>query len=168
MTSTTPDPEARRTSQFSPYLESLDLSPLAWDRVERVIEFYTKVAQIEPVFLFVSEHLEQNQRRVFDSVWIVGENAICEAKNFIAEDDFDCIPLRSRIEYWEVLCENFSWTLNTTDAKSRFTVHINFGGRMSATLRATSENCVRLTELLKTYIIPNLYEKCPREGGRSG
>lgn len=162
MTSTTPAPEASRTSQFIPYLESLDLSQLAWDRVERAIEFYSKVVQIEPVFLFVSEHLDQNRQRVFDSVWIVGEDAMCEAKNFIANDDFDCVSLRNRIEHWEVQSKDFSWSLNAGNANSRFTVHIHFRGSVSATLRATSENCIRLAELLKTYIVPNLYREAPR------
>ena len=151
----TPDPYAHLKSENGKYLSSLDFTGPLRDRVQRVIKFYSEIAEIKPSFLFVSEYW-QGEQRVFDSVWLFNEDTACEAKKFIGEDNFDCVPLRNRIYGWQAKSKNFDWYSNSVKNSSRFTVDVRFDENVGGTFQASGDNCLRLIELLKTYNVPNL------------
>ena len=138
---------------WSDYLRALGFTEPLMERAEIVVRFYTEIVQIDPAFLFVSEYRDET-RRVFDSLWLCNEGTISEAKKFATENHFDCIRLRKRIDGWEVRTTNFDWVSPKED--SRLTVNIQLGLGIAGKLQASSDNCARLVEMLKTYIVPNL------------
>ena len=156
----TPDPDAHLKSEHGRYLSSLDFTGPLRDRVQRAINFYTEIAEIKPSFLFVSEYWD-NENRVFDSLWLFSQDSVCEAKRFIGQDYFDCIPLGNRVNYWEAKFKDFDWNSKTPRDSSRFTVHVTFDGGVSGTLQASGNNCLRLVEVLRTFIVPNLNNNTP-------
>ena len=80
--------------------------------------------------------------------------AISEAKKFATENRFDCIRLRKRIDGWEARTTDFDWV--SPKEGSRLTVNIQLGPGIAGKLQASSDNCAKLVEMLKTYIVPNL------------
>ena len=117
-----------------------------------IANWKTKARQ-QPAFLFVSEYRDET-RRVFDSLWLCNEGTISEAKKFATENRFDCIRLRKRIDGWEVRTTDFDWV--SPKEGSRLTVNIQLGPGIAGKLQASSDNCAKLVEMLKTYIVPNL------------
>ena len=89
-------------------------------------------------------------RRVFDSLWLCNEGTISEAKKFATENRFDCIRLRKRIDGWEARTTDFDWV--SAKEGSRLTVNIQLGPGIAGKLQASSDNCAKLVEMLKTYI----------------
>ena len=138
---------------WSDYLRALGFTEPLMERAEIVVRFYTEIVQIEPAFLFVSEYRDET-RRVFDSLWLYNEGTISEAKKFATENRFDCIRLRKRIDGWEVRTTDFDWV--SPKEGSRLTVNIQLGPGIAGKLQASSDNCAKLVEMLKTYIVPNL------------
>ena len=138
---------------WNDYLRALGFTEPLMERAEIVVRFYTEIVQIEPAFLFVSEYRDET-RRVFDSLWLCNEGTISEAKKFATENRFDCIRLRKRIDGWEVRTTDFDWV--SPKEGSRLTVNIQWGPGIAGKLQASSDNCAKLVEMLKTYIVPNL------------
>ncbi len=156
----TPDPDAHLRSENGRYLKSLGFTGPLWVRVQRVIKFYAEIVETESSFLFVSEYWHDD-KRVFDSVWLISSDTVCEAKKFIGRDHFDCVPLRNRVIYWEAQSKDFGWDSLSVRDSSRFTVQVRFDGEVFGKFQASGENCLRLVELLKTYIVPNLNKNTP-------
>ena len=143
-------------TEWSDYLRSLGFADPLMKRAETVVRFYTEIVQVNPSFLFVSEYRDQ-ERRVFDSIWLCNEKLICEAKEFIQTDQFDCVPLRNNIVRWETVSTNFDWV--SANDGARFTLDIVFENNISGNFQASGDNCLRLVELLKEYITPSLVKQ---------
>jgi len=135
------------------YLRSVGFAEPLIERTKVAVKFYTEICKIEPTVLFVSEYRDK-QERVFESIFFLNEEMILEAKKFTKMEDFDCIRFRNRISYWDVKSEKFDW--HTPKESSRLTIEVKFVHDMYAKFQASGENCLKLLELLKTYIVPNV------------
>ena len=140
-------------SDWDDYLRKLGFEEPLMERAAMVLRFYTQTVQIEPSFLFVSEYRDK-ERRVYDSLWLCNKETICEAKKFVNQDNFDCVALRNRVARWEARAIDFDWV--SPNDGSRLNLEINFRDQIGGSLRASSDNCLTLVEMLKAYIVPNL------------
>ena len=142
-------------SEFRSYLEQVGLRRPLLERCEAIVDFYRTFAGLEPETLFVSEHVQSDGNRQYESLWLVGGDVLlAEAKRFPSEDNFDLSNIKGRVTRWEVAKTDYD--LCQTHATSRLSVEYEIGFAGSGSLRASGDNCAALAEVLKRYIIPNL------------
>lgn len=134
------------------YLQSIGFQQPLMERAEAVLMFWTNVVEINPSFLFVSEYRD-GENRVYESICLCNEDAIAEAPVFSTTDRFDYVPLHNRITRWQVRTKNFDWV--SPHIGSRLDLEVWFGEPSMWNLRASGNNCMRLAEVLKSYIVPH-------------
>ena len=134
------------------YLRSIGFEQPLMERAEAAVKFCTTVVEINPTFLFVSEY-QDRENRVYESICLCSEDAIGEAPVFSRTERLNYIRLRNRITHWQVRAKNFDWV--SPHIGSRLNLEVWFGERSMLNLRASGNNCIRLVELLKSYIVPH-------------
>lgn len=145
-------------AEWATYLESIGIQGPFLKRVEEVLDFYQQVypGQIEDIF--VTEYFDKDGNRHYESVWLFSKTATMEAKQFLAGDDFDSVPLRQQVKYWSI--KKTEYNFRETSTESRIMLHFELLSGVSGDLKASRENCEHLKSLFLKYIIPNAIE-CP-------
>jgi len=136
------------------YLELLGMGEALQKRVEDIFKIYTKVFETQVNDIFISEYIDSENKRIFDSLWFFNAEYLMEAKKFVNEDDFDVMRVKNHVVYWQVKKENFDF--NEPTDKSRLALYAKNTDDMSGTFKASKENCTQLMYILKKYIYPNL------------
>ena len=143
--------------EFLDYLKSLSMPDAYLERTTSVIEQIERLFTLNTDDLFITDYIKDDGERVFESLWLFDGGLLVEAKNFLKQEDFDLIRLKSNVAYLRVMSSNFNFAKATN--KSRLNIEFNFrdgSTGLSAQMRASRENCVKLLGLLQTYISPNL------------
>jgi hypothetical protein len=139
-------------SAWEKYLESVGVNGLFLDRAKYVVNFYDELYPNAVDDVFVSEYVDKDGQREFESLWIVSDNFICEAKAFLTQDDFDSTPLPGNIVYWTIKKEEFDFKVPT--AKSRMILSFRVNGELTCTMKASGENCSNLRNLFLKIVLP--------------
>ena len=140
--------------EFSDYLEKIvGLTELYLERALNAIIFYEHLLPDDIEDIFVSEYIDSGGTRQYENLWIFTSNLVCEAKEFITEEDFDATPIKNRIIYWNLRRTAFNG--KTTSNNSRMTVHIKMDTGITGTLKASKENCTKLNEIFDKRFFPN-------------
>jgi hypothetical protein len=139
--------------EFIEYLEQLGMKKPLLDRAESIFEFYQSIGTGDIADIFVSEYVNEEGARTFESLWFFTAKASMEAKNFPSEDHFDYTPLPESTIYWELKKKDFQPTESAE--KSRLTVELVFHGSgaasLTGTLKASGTNCEALFAIFKKY-----------------
>lgn len=136
------------------YLRSIGFEEPLIDRTKRVLRFYTEIVRLDPTFLFVSEYLDKEDRPVFESMWFCDSDRAGEVKQFTGAYTLDCLSMKHKIVHWEAKTSDFDWI--SPEKNSRLLLDVTFSYPIVGKLRASGDNCMRLVEMLKDYIAPNL------------
>lgn len=139
-------------TEWISYLQSIGFQQPLMERADAVLMIWMKVVEINPSFLFVSEY-RNGENRVHESICLCSKDAIGEASLFSTTERFDYILLHDRITRWQVRTKNFDWV--SPHRGSRLNLEVWFGEPSMWNLRASGNNCMRLAELLKSYIVPH-------------
>lgn len=140
-------------TDWSEYLDSIGITGLFLKRVEEVLSFYQKVYSDQVQDILVTEYLDKEGNRHYESVWLFSETSIMEAKQFLQEDSFDSATLSKQVTHWRV--EKTDYDFDKASTKSRMVLHFALVSRLSSELRASRENCDHLKALFFKYIVPN-------------
>ena len=141
--------------EFSKYLKTIGIEKLFFERAEAVVQFYEDLfpGQIEDIF--VTEYLDNENKRQYEHLWLFTSTAMIEAKRFLHEDDFDFMPLKNQLDYWNIKKQDYDF--KNSNEKSRMTVTYVIGGKdMGGEFKASRENCDFLREIFLKHIIPNM------------
>lgn len=146
---------------FLNYLTSLPMPKTYVNRTTVVLDQIERLFTFETEDLFVTDYIKDDGERVFESLWLFNRNLVVEAKDFLNKEDFDLTPIKSAVGYLCVKSSGFDFVKATN--KSRLNIKFNFcleGGMgftgISAQMRASGENCLKLLGVLQTYVKPNL------------
>lgn len=143
-------------AEWATYLESIGIQELFLKRVEKVFDFYQKVYSDQIEDIFVSEYIDEDGNRQYESMWLFSTTSAMEAKNFLQEDNFDSTSLRKQVKYWSIKKTEYDFTKATT--KSRMVLNFGLLSGISGLLKASKENCDPLKSLFMKYILPNAIE----------
>ena len=143
-------------TEWAEYLESIGVKGLFFKRVEEVLDFYVKVHPAEILDMFVTEYLDKDGNRQYESLWLFSKTSIMEAKQFLKEDDFDLAAARKQVKYWTIKKEEYDF--KEASPKSRMTLGFSLATGISGELKASRENCDHLKTLFFKHIIPNVIE----------
>lgn len=143
--------------EFVIYLESIGLSGTVLGKVEDAYNFYSKFLEYEIKDIFVSEYLNQDGSRVYENLWFFSENFCGEAKFFLTKEDYDSDIIKKSISTFSIKKTDFDIITCTPIASSRLHLTFNFlNGLRAGDMKASKENCKKLSEIFVTYILPNI------------
>ncbi len=140
--------------EFTEYLKTLGMTKPLLDRAESAFSFYAEVIADPIEDLFVSEYIDQDGSRKFESLWFFLPDAVLEAKSFASQDQYDYSPLQKELGYWEVKRKDFDLKCGTE--KSRLFLKVIFSGAgvssITGDFKASGTNCDKLWGIFKRYI----------------
>lgn len=142
--------------EFITYLKSIGITEAIRKRIETIHEFYREICPDKITGIFVTNYMEEDGERMYENLWFFSENYCMEAKQFIAKDDFDITPIRSRIYYWTIRKQDYDFKKATE--KSRLYLKFKLSTRIEGEFKASKENCDYLREIFLKYVVPNLVE----------
>lgn len=146
-------------AEWLEYLESIGIKEGPFlKRVEEVLDFYQQVYPDQIQDIFVTEYLDNDSNRQYESVWLFSETSTMEAKQFLKEDDYDSVSLRQQVKYWTI--NKTEYDFHKASTKSRMMLKFDLLSGIVGTLKASQENCDYLKAIFFKHIIPNAIE-CP-------
>lgn len=130
--------------EFTMYLKDISFPEEFIPSVTNVLDFYSKILNLEISNIIVTDYVNGEGQRVFDNLFLLNEKYIMEAKNFLFSNDFDCAPYNS-IEYWDI--KYFDFDLKTTNEKSRIIIDLSLtcsGQGTGCQFKGTGKNCLHI------------------------
>lgn len=137
-------------NQFTPYYTSIGLTSAAIERVTAIYDFYAKSLSLEVIDTFVSEYVNGDGVRTYESLWFFSSKYCMEAKQFLSQDDFDATPLEC-VSYWEIQKQDYDFVQATE--KSRITLTFGTPLEIGGNLKASGVNCDHLKSVMLKYIV---------------
>lgn len=136
---------------FEEYLRQIGIENASFERAEFVITLYTKLLPEEIRDIFVSEYTEEDGTRIYESLWIFTENFVCEARNFLKDNDIDIARKEKEITYtrWRMKEFNFEGVRE----KSRLSLDFVIRRDVTGQLKASGENCEMLFTVASRHLI---------------
>src|SRR3712207_1781977 len=137
--------------KLADYLSALGAPEALRTRVTDLLDTYEAVLEEEVGAWFVSEYVDDQEQRTFESLWLFTQAFAMEAQLLGADEDhFDFVPLRTGIR--QIIVEKRAFNFDDVRPASRMTVETWFEDRRYGVMRASGENCVALLEVLKTVL----------------
>lgn len=145
--------------KFDEYFISLDLKGVFLEKCHETLTFYDMLFN-DITDAFVSEYIDSEGKRQYESLWLFSENYLCEAKQFLTIDDFDYVPIKNKITRWNIKKKDFikknELDISHINSRSRITLEIMISPDTIGTLKASKDNCGHLWKIFRIYIIPNI------------
>ncbi|MHB0858196.1 MAG: hypothetical protein ACYC5M_11580 [Anaerolineae bacterium] len=139
-------------SEFSAYLESIGMGEVYVRRVGEIVSFYQNLFGEDEVDIFVSEYVQENDdRRVYESLWILTPSWVGEAKGFLDRDDFDWSAL-NEVRYWKI--EKKEYDFRKASDRSRCTLRFTLSWTTAGSMKSSGYNCDYLKQILIKYMLP--------------
>jgi hypothetical protein len=142
------------TPEMSQYLEAIGISKHFLARAKEVYDFYTPLLDEEVEDLFVSEYVDGDGARQYESLWMFTKSHVMEATLFLTQDDFDFTNIRNVVAHWKIQKENYDFM--KADEKSRMKVQVTLSSKLRCDFRASKENCDYLRAIFLRHIKPNI------------
>lgn len=143
-------------ANFPSYLEMVGITDLFLKRTEESINFFSIFCSIEVTDIFVSEYIDDDGKRQYESLWLFNPKLFMESKNFLTSDNYDAAPIYKRIGHWEVSKDTYD--LKNPSEKSRMTVNFVTLENVNGILKASGENCNALRDVFLKYFLTNTCE----------
>lgn len=143
--------------EFMDYLASIGVPEALWQRVREMYHFYRDICAQEIGDIFVTDYINEEGSREFENLWFFSDkHHFMEAKGFVTRDDFDCVPMKNRIFYWEVKKQDYDFH-RATD-KSRLYLSFELHPPVTCEFKAAKGNCDYLRDIFLKYVVANLKE----------
>jgi hypothetical protein len=141
------------SEEFIEYLRRIGMSePL----IERVGQFFTWCSDLAPEEIeeiFVDDYLQTDGTRLYGGIWFFTRRYTMETGIFVDDQSFDFVPLR--VLRWDVSFSNYDF--GEANDQSRMSLRIDVAQGITGSMRATRENCEKLTAILRERVIPSVY-----------
>lgn len=138
------------------YLESIGITGPLLPKVNLVYEYYNQYLGYDIDDIFVSEYINSDGTRTYENLWFFNENYCYEAKQFLTMDDFDTDLISNSIDSFTVRKTDFDIKNNVTTESSRMNLDFLLKVDRTGQMKASKDNCKKMSEILLKYIKPNL------------
>lgn len=146
--------------EFILYFDLIGITATQVRRIREIENFYSIICPDEIEEVLITDFIDEEGRRQYESLWFFSEKYAMEAKKFLTEDDFDIVPYRRRMEYLNIKKKNYE--IGDANDASRISVHVNIGAGLargiSGDFQASGENCEVFWKFTKEYLVPNLVD----------
>lgn len=137
------------------YLESIGLTGPLLTRVETAYNFYTKYVGVNIEDAFVSEFVNKDGSRVYESLWFFNAKSSFEVTAFMTDEDYDSDILNKAVNTYRIKLTFFDIISNISNDNSRMTLDFGFKYDRVGSMKASKDNCKQLSMIFKKYILPN-------------
>lgn len=121
-------------------------------RVHQLLKLYEALGLTE-FDAFVSETVDEEGIRHFESLWLFNDGATMEAALTEADDDqIDGAPIRANVIRWAARSRDYDYLAAGPD--SRLSLEIWYSDDLWGGLNASGGNCDRLRDLMRKYVLP--------------
>jgi hypothetical protein len=136
------------------YLRSLGMSTVLMKRANRASKALSKIWQEKITDLFATEYINEDGVRQFEHLYFFTPCQIIQVKNFASEDTFDAdaVPALANL-----LIKRTDFDFEEANEKSRLNVRYGTATGCHAEFKASRENCMTLTRILRERLIPLLH-----------
>lgn len=143
--------------KVSEYLSGIGMGDALVERTRAVLGHMIDFLPEEPQYFFVSEYRDAEGSRSYESLWLLSENFMSEAQQFVVKDQFDVTRVDRGIS--RVFASNGDFDFGEASENSRLSVEIivaTLGSGITGSFKASGGNCQDLSEILKNYLMPLL------------
>lgn len=140
-------------AEWSEYLEGIGIRALFMKRAEEVVDFYANLYRDHINDIFVSEYIDKDGNRQYEGMWLFSDERVCEAKNFLHEDNYDSAIIKNQVKLWRI--KKIDYDFKSATSKSRLVVEFSLVTNISGTLKASHSNCDHLRDSFTRYLLPN-------------
>ena len=139
--------------EFISYIQSIGMTKPLISRVDYIFNFFQMVSPEEINDLFVSEYINADGNREFDSLLFFSSYYCMEAKQFIKVDDFDFVAIGNRVIYWNIKKDHYDFQKASEKSRMNLSAIIDQGTVIEC--KASKENCDILRDIFRKYILEN-------------
>ena len=138
---------------YNEYLEDIGIKEFTLKkRINEIISYasyFYNDNQLKDIF--ISDFINEDGSRNYTSLWLIYEDRICEAKNFITDIDLDSTHFnKNQVEYWNLKSKECLKDVFTDS--DRLSVDIIFNeNNLHGLFKAAKNNCSYLMKILKEY-----------------
>lgn len=135
--------------KYKDYLASIGIYGGIVERIENIMEQYRVIFPDKEVKdIFVTDYFSEDGNRNYESLWLFYDDVVCEAKNFITLDNFDCAKYsKDHLSLWRIEKKDFN--LVEYNDNSRISLNANFGIDFEWEMKAARNNCIKLVQIIR-------------------
>jgi hypothetical protein len=142
--------------KFHEYLKVIGMTQTLINRVETLYIFVSGKCPDEIEDIFVTDYINEEGARVYESLWFFSSKYCIEAHMFISQEYFDITPTRNRVVRWEMKKQEYDFTKATEKSRLYLAVRLDTG--ISCSFKVSKENCDYFKDIFSKYIQANLKE----------
>jgi len=137
------------------YLNSLDISGIIKDRVEKIVTENIMLCsgKLDILDIFLCDITNAESIKSYTSLWLFSSDYFIECKNFLFADDYDAVFYPKSIYYCSLKKSNYD--LLTANVTSQITIQCNLKTLASCTMITTGLNCEKAVSIYQKYMLPN-------------
>ena len=141
--------------EFKTYLTKIGITEELYSKIENAIDVYEKYLGFQLDDIIISEYLMEDGSRNYENLWFLNESFCFEAKLFLTQENYDVDKFKNAISYITIQKIDFDINSINFSDKSRLLLTFRFGRDRIGIIKASKENCVALSLIIKKYIITN-------------
>jgi len=96
-------------SEFIEYLEDIGLTKSPLKRIEAIYEICKELISDDIIDIFVTEYLQDDGSREYESLWFFSDKCFIEAKQFLTTFNFDISPTKNNIAFWNTKLQKYDF-----------------------------------------------------------
>jgi hypothetical protein len=104
--------------------------------------------------IFVTDYVDAEGRRNYESLWLFTPSYVMEAKQFLSENNFDFTLLKDCVRLWRIKKRDYDF--RKAEPESRMYLELSLAQGAACVLKASQENCDYLRDIFLKYILPNV------------
>lgn len=141
---------------ISEYVKKLGGSEELVKKIELLKSLGTSLCPEKIDDFFISEYKQQNGKRVLENAWFFSPKYVLESKQIIQKNlNIDLMCIEEFIDRCEIDANNYDFKKAIDESSLTVTTYM---GPAVGLLKATGFNCDILLNVVKKYILPNLYK----------
>ena len=137
--------------KFKEYFDELGLNTSTIARINFIFDFYKETCPEEISDVFITDYLDKNGVRHFESLWFFSANMIMEADLFLSQDDCDLAILKNNIVRWNVSKKGYDFKEVKEESRMKIVVYLKRD--MRCTFKASGLNCNKLKEIFLKFFV---------------
>jgi hypothetical protein len=140
-------------SQWTTYFKSLGMSSVLIRRATQACEAFSRIWEDNIEALFVSDYINQDGVREFEDLFLFTPRHIVRVTRFAVQDVLDADAIHP---LGNLLIERTDFDFKHANDKSRLHVRYLTIADFGADLKASGQNCMALTRILRERLAPLL------------
>jgi hypothetical protein len=149
------EPESPKAKdRFTEYLQAIDVSYAASERIDALYAFFTDVCSDEITSIFVTDVLGDDGSRKLEHLWLFSGKYMMESRDFLERDDYDMSPIKKRVLYWRMQKAEQAEPTGHVSLAIQFALDTGVSGELTA----TDANTEYLKDVFVQHVVGNLKE----------